>query len=150
MSGDDAGGAGPPISQAKAGEKTFTFADGSRLIWEREFDIYPVKKANAFRFRVEPADGMELYMGMQGHAAFVKYDRSVFAHVHPTGSVPMASLSIVQKTADDPHAAHRMHAALPPVISFPYGFPQAGDYRIFVQFKRGGQVYTGVFDTKVK
>jgi len=150
LSGDDAAGAGPGIDQAKEGEKTFTFADGSRLIWERELDVYPVKKAHAFRFRVEPGNDMELYMGMQGHAAFVKYDRSVFAHVHPTGSVPMASLSIVQKTADDPHAAHRMHAAIPAEFSFPYGFPTAGDYRIFVQFKRAGQIYTGVFDTKVK
>jgi hypothetical protein len=155
LSGDDAAGAGPGVGDAKAAEKTFAFADGSRLIWERELDVYPTRKPHAFRFRVEGADAkpvtdMELYMGMQGHAAFVKHDRAVFAHVHPTGSVPMASLGIVQKTAEDPHAAHRMHASLPSEVSFPYGFPQPGDYRIFVQFKRAGAVYTGVFDTKVK
>jgi hypothetical protein len=155
LAGDDAAGAGPGIADAKATEKAFAFADGSRLIWERELDVYPTRKPHAFRFRVEGADGkpvtdMELYMGMQGHAAFVKHDRSVFAHVHPTGSVPMASLGIVQKATEDPHATHRMHAALPSEVSFPYGFPQTGDYRIFVQFKRAGQVYTGVFDTKVR
>ena len=50
-----------------------------------------------FRFRVEdakgqPAGGMELYMGMPGHAAFVRDDFQVFAHVHPSGSAPMAAL----------------------------------------------------------
>jgi hypothetical protein len=34
-------------------------------------------------------------------------------------------------------------------VSFPYGFPKAGEYRIFVQVKRGGQIETGVFDTEV-
>ena len=42
-----------------------------------------------------PAD-MQLYMGMAGHAAFVATDGSVFAHVHPSGSVPMAALGLAQ------------------------------------------------------
>ena len=37
----------------------------------------------------------------------------------------------------------------PSVISLPYEFPTAGDYRIWVQFKTGGQVLTAVFDTSV-
>jgi len=35
-------------------------------------------------------------------------------------------------------------------VSFPYGFPKAGDYRIFVQVKRAGRVETGVFDAQVE
>jgi hypothetical protein len=41
---------------------------------------------------------------------------------------------------------------LPPAddfISFPYEFPQAGVYRIWVQVKIGGRIMTGVFDTEV-
>jgi hypothetical protein len=36
-----------------------------------------------------------------------------------------------------------------PEVSFPYGFPKAGEYRIFVQIKRAGHIETGVFDTEV-
>jgi hypothetical protein len=39
---------------------------------------------------------------------------------------------------------------LPSEVRFPYGFPQPGDYRIFVQIKRAGRVETGVFDAHVK
>ena len=35
-------------------------------------------------------------------------------------------------------------------VSFPYGFPSAGDYRVFIQMKHGGTVETGVFDAKVQ
>ena len=74
-------------------------------------------------------------------------NRSVFAHVHPSGSVPMAMLGL---TNPDPHAAHTMQSgALPAVVSFPYGFPSPGEYRIFVQAKRGGRIETGIFDAKV-
>jgi hypothetical protein len=87
-------------------------------------------------------------MGMQGHAAFVKTDRTVFAHVHPSGSVSMAALALTQTPTTDPHASHRMGVGLPAEVSFPYGLPQPGDYRIFVQVKRAGKVETGVFDAR--
>src|SRR5207245_137530 len=113
-----------------------------------------------FRFRVEdatskPAGDLELYMGMPGHAEFMRDDFQVFAHVHPSGSVPMAALSIAQEQtsggASGMQAMHATHAAaLPADVSFPYGFPQPGNYRIFVQVKRAGKVETGIFDTRVE
>jgi len=39
--------------------------------------------------------------------------------------------------------------SLPPQVSFPYGFPSAGTYRIFVQLKHDGQIETAVFDAQV-
>ena len=44
-----------------------------------------------------------------------------------------------------------MHeTALSNEVTFPYGFPQPGDYRLFVQIKRNGRVQTGVFDAHVE
>src|SRR5262245_37833859 len=109
-------------------------------------------RAGWFRFRIEDAAGvaqpLEPYMGMMGHAALVRTDGSVFAHIHPSGSVPMASVAALDGAPSDAHAAHRM-AAGATEVAFPYGFPRAGDYRIFVQVKRAGRIETGVFDARV-
>jgi hypothetical protein len=35
-------------------------------------------------------------------------------------------------------------------VAFPYGFPQPGDYRLFVQVKRKNQIQTGIFDAHVE
>lgn len=123
-----------------------------RIVWEQQGEPIIAGQLKVFTFRVEdengrPARDLELYMGMPGHAIFVKRDRSVFAHIHPGGSVPVAALAITSPQAASGHASHQ--ASLPPVVSFPYGFPVAGEYRIFVQVKRGGQVQTEAFDADV-
>jgi hypothetical protein len=103
-----------------------------------------------------PARDLELYMGMPGHAVFVRRDRQVFAHVHPSGSAPMAAMQIGQRAltsgSDAPmdHQSHQQQApALSSTVTFPYGLPQPGDYRIFVQVKRAGRIETAAFDTHV-
>jgi hypothetical protein len=91
----------------------------------------------------------------------VSADMSVFAHIHPAGSASMAALELangggaVGSAAMGGSMAGRMTmmmtpATLEPQVSFPYGFPKAGEYRIFVQVKRVGQVETGVFDAHVQ
>jgi hypothetical protein len=123
-----------------------------------------------FKFRLEDTNGksvanLEPYMGMAGHAEFVRSDLSVFAHVHPDGSVPMAAVQLADATlaknagaaaADSSSAKSEMNMpgmAMGPIgaeVSFPYGFPKPGFYRIFIQVKYNGRVETGVFDTQVK
>jgi len=149
LDGDNATGSGPATF-----EPARTIApldDGARMVWLRDDAPYRARRAGWFRFRVEDAAGaaqpLEPYMGMMGHAAFVRRDGSTFAHVHPTGSVPMASIMALDG-AGDGNAMAAMHAvpAGATEVAFPYGFPRAGDYRIFVQVKRAGHIETGVFD----
>ena len=123
---------------------------GGRIEWIRDDAPLVTKRLTLFTFRIDdengkPAEDLELYMGMPGHALFVKKDRRVFAHVHPSGSAPMAALQIAMPST----SMHAHQGGLPPAVTFPYGFPEAGDYRIFVQVKRRGTVVTGAFDAHV-
>jgi hypothetical protein len=94
---------------------------------------------------------------MAGHAEFVSSDMTVFAHVHPAGSVSMAALELTRGstgiTAMSPDAAMPGMAmasgALPPEVRFPYGFPKPGDYRIFVEVRTANGVQTAAFDAHV-
>jgi hypothetical protein len=96
-------------------------------------------------------------MGMAAHAEVVSSDLSVFAHIHPAGSVSMAALELAQAGlagAGRKEMSMPMDAAasgpLPAEFGFPYGFPHPGDYRIFVQVKRAGKVQTAAFDARVE
>jgi hypothetical protein len=147
LSGDDATGVAPPLG-AEQSRTISPMRDGYRMVWVNGTDPLKAHEAKQFTFRVEdaagnPAGDMQLYMGMVGHAEFLSDDGTVFAHVHPDGSVPMASLMLTRMPME--HA----HGNVPAVVSFPYGFPKPGNYRIFVQMQRNGHPETGVFDARV-
>lgn len=162
--GDDSAWVGArlpaPISETTVAD----LPDGARVVWERDADTLKANVPTSFKFRVEEKDGsaargLEPYMGMAAHAQVVCSDLSVFAHIHPAGSISMASLDMAQarlmgqdSTGGSGMVMGNAHssAALPPKFSFPYGFPHAGDYRVFVQIKRSGQVQTAVFDAHVQ
>ena len=150
LDGDNATGSAPAAFDPT--RSAAPLDGGARMVWLRDDAPVRARKAGWFRFHVEDAGGaaqpLEPYMGMMGHAAFVGRDGSTFAHVHPTGSVPMAAMMALDGTPADADAMAKLHAtpAGATDVSFPYGFPQAGDYRIFVQVKRAGHIETGVFD----
>jgi len=148
LSGDDAQAETRPVGGAPLGD-TFPLPDGYRMRWLHEAGALHAREGSQFRFELLTADGsaprdMELYMGMAGHAAFVKTDGSVFAHIHPNGTVSMAALMLAQGMK--PGMAMAEETGVPNAVSFPYGLPAPGAYRIFVQMKHGGTVETGVFD----
>jgi hypothetical protein len=149
---------------------TATLPDGYEMIWERGSAPFTSNHFVWLRFRLETPDGKpvsdsEPYMGMAGHAEIVNSDRSVFAHIHPDGSVAMAALELTQKNSATGNSSGSAQAganasgemggmdmSMTPrsaEVSFPYGFPKSGEYRLFIQMKRGGTIETGVFDTLV-
>ncbi|HEY2548230.1 MAG TPA: hypothetical protein VGI46_19315 [Candidatus Acidoferrum sp.] len=164
LAGDDSTWTGAPLTAQASAETVAQLADGGRVVWEKETVPLLANSAMVFRFRVEdkdekPATDVEPYMGMAGHAEFVNSDMSVFAHIHPAGSVSMAALDLANsgRVTDDTRAVMAPGMAMPaanaslePEVSFPYGFPKPGEYRIFVQIKRAGHVETGVFDAHVQ
>ena len=176
LSGDDSTAAAAPIPAGSQNAKDANaslislLSDGMRMIWERAPGPLPANQLLWFKFRVEDAKGkpvksLEPYMGMAGHAEFVRSDLSVFAHVHPDGSVPMAAVQLADATLParlgagaGSNASVKPEMIMPgmamgpigPEVSFPYGFPKPGVYRIFVQVKYNGRVETGVFDAEVK
>ena len=110
---------------------------------------------------------LEHYMGMAGHLIVRRDDGAVFTHLHPSGSYSMSAQQLFALRADgraplraagakdepicklpayDPVATNLLHADL----SFPYVFPQAGPYRLWVQVKVGGEILTGVFDVRIR
>ena len=135
---------------------------GGRMIWDRP-DTLHAGRALTLRFHVvdgngAPAQDLEPYMGMVAHAEIVRADMSVFAHVHPDGSVPMAALELARGGGDmagmpgmvAPAASGAPATTISPDLSFPFGFPQPGSYRVFVQIKRSGHIETGAFDALVE
>jgi hypothetical protein len=171
LSRDDSQASEGPLTPTKDDATVAQLPDGGHMIWERDASPLRANVPTSFRFRIEDRNGraaqdLEPYMGMAGHAAFVRSDCSVFAHIHPAGSVSMAALQLAQASlppapsrTNEPQLANQsdFHPAMgmtmnvsSPEISFPYGFPKAGLYRIFVQAKRSGHVQTGVFDAHVE
>jgi hypothetical protein len=154
LKGDDAG-----ILDLVPADKVAQLSDGYRMVWERDSNNKPFKANQPywFRFRVEdkngkPAPDMEPYMGMAGHAVFLSADGNVFAHIHPAGSVSMAAVSLAEGQNQSSMAgmANMNHDTTTAEVSFPYGFPKAGEYRIFVQVKRAGKVETAEFVAKAE
>jgi hypothetical protein len=123
------------------------------MVWDKPAAL-TAGTAYGFTFRLldpagNPAADMQPYLGMAGHAAFVKTDGTVFAHTHPEGSAAMADVMLANASMDG-MAAMTPAGPIAPEVSFPYGFPTPGRYRIFIQMKHGGTVETGVFDAEAK
>jgi hypothetical protein len=140
-------------SSAAPSGATQRLEDGSTMTFEGD-GRFRTGDLGALRFTVRAADGSpaawEPYMGMRAHAAVLRDDGSVFVHLHPVGTVAMASQEAFARRSGEATAVdHAGHGAGPSGVSFPYAFPRPGRYRLFVQIKREGRVLTGSFEASV-
>jgi hypothetical protein len=129
-------------------------------------DPRPVAGApGALRFALHGVMGdsvrVEPYLGMTGHAVVVRQDGGVFIHLHPSGTTSMASeAAFTLRDRGDTTADGRLRlvdATMPMAaeqtlgeLSFPYAFPSAGRYRVWVQLRIRGRVRTAGWEVDVK
>jgi hypothetical protein len=171
------------VPPAAAANQVYDLPGGLRVVWKAHGPLRANQDAG-LQFEVldgagKPAD-LEPYMGMLSHAAVMRRDGKVFAHLHPSGNYSMAAqhyfmAKMAKETKgtgkDDAMAGmpgmegmagmagmdhskmggmmHEGESGHGGLISLPYEFPSPGEYRIWVQFKTGGRVLTGVFDAVV-
>jgi hypothetical protein len=155
-----------PASTTTAAE--YHLPDGAKVTWKSQRPVR-AKQDACLKFEVtdstsEPV-ALEPYMGMLCHAAVLRSDGSIFAHLHPAGNFSMAaqsffetklanetkseSLGPVSADAQD-HTMHHHHSgSANSSVYLPYEFPEPGNYRIWVQFKTNGRILTAVFDATV-
>lgn len=149
--GDDAMGLATPVPSFKPEQNVSVLPDGFQVAFDRPGEIR-ANTAYALRFHLLDPKGKAvtdpaLYMGMPGHAAILKLDGSVFAHIHPSGSASMAAMEMAGAASSSVPMQMEPASA---EVEFPYGFPTAGQYRVFVQMKHGATVETAPFDVRVE
>lgn len=159
---DDAwfvGGATPVSTSVRES----ALGDGAVITWAGDAQPF-VGRTGALRFTLRDKSGgpliVEPYLGMQAHAVVMRRDGKVFIHLHPSGTASMASpMAFALRDRGDTTAQGRLRldsmpmAASPAAplreLSFPYAFPSAGAYRVWVQLRMGGRVRTAAFDVDV-
>jgi len=132
----------------------------------------PVSLHFTVRTEKGPTPVLEPYLGMRGHLALRRDDGSVFTHLHPGGTASMAAMQLSALRAEGKAplrtGSKEPICNLPPLtigeepwlrgrtetetssVSFPYAFPKAGRYRMWVQVKINGEILTGVYDIEVQ
>lgn len=98
--------------------------------------LVPLKYSLADARTGEPVRDLEPYLGAWGHTLILNRDQSEYLHSHPTEMLP---------ATEDGGATSRGG----PEVEFKAMFPEAGDYRIWTQFQRGGKVSTVSFTVRV-
>ena len=122
-------------------------------------------QTGVLRFTLRGAMGepvrVEPYLGMPGHAVVMRQDGGVYIHLHPSGTSAMASeVAFALRDRGDTTADGRLRLAgtgMPMAteqtlaeIRFPYAFPSAGRYRVWVQLRVRGTVRTAGWDVDVR
>lgn len=164
LGSEDASATPQSISSVELGS-VYKLPDGYTMVWDKPATL-TANTPYSLVFHLldpqgKPAADMGPYLGMAGHAAFVKTDGTAFAHTHPDGSAAMPAVMLANESGSsmrnmsmngmaDASGMNMGAEPVAPTVMFPYGFPSAGAYRVFVQMRHGSTVETGVFDAKVQ
>jgi hypothetical protein len=160
---DDSWFAGTPARNARIA----LLADGSTMKWIGSNTPLVAAREAGLTFEIRNGDGsaarLEPYMGMQAHAVVARDDGSVFVHLHPLGTISMASQMAYElrqpgdsirgrlgKRISTEMSAMRGTTSDASAVSFPFAFPKAGSYRVWVQVRKDGRILTGAFDAVVR
>jgi len=116
-------------------------------------------------FEIRNSDGspatLEPYLGMAAHAVVARNDGSVFVHLHPLGTISIASQMAFELRQPGDTIRGKLGkriaagmSAMPAVsgssaVSFPFAFPKEGKYRVWVQVRKDGRILTAAFDASV-
>ncbi len=124
-----------------------------------------VLKARVTRPDGSPA-ALEPYLRMLGHAVVARDDRTVFAHLHPAGTLSMAATRVFATKlggeaggqAADANCGD-LEAVQPAVaaslrrsgeVGFPYVFPETGRYFLWIQVQVDGRIRTAPLEIEVE
>jgi hypothetical protein len=158
--GSEDASATPPAVSAEEFGPSYRLPDGYTMVWDKPVTL-TANTPYSLVFHLldpqgRPAAEMQPYLGMAGHAAFVKTDGTAFAHTHPDGSAAMPAVMLANESSGlsmngiaDTSAMNMNMEPVSSTVAFPYGFPSEGAYRVIIQMKHGSTVETGVFDANV-
>jgi hypothetical protein len=95
---DDSWFTGSAITESAA--PAYVFDDGARIVWKRGDAGLTERAERTLSFSLQDARGapltVEPYMGMAAHVVIASQDGSVFAHLHPYGSIRWRHFSILR------------------------------------------------------
>ena len=153
LDADDSWHVAPAPAFEETRAQVSALMDGSRMVFENAGDLVE-NRETALRFSVFTAAGrrtaLQPYMGMAGHAVVRRADGAVFTHLHPAGTISMAAQALLQRRDGDPQPMVTAGGPADAAVTFPYAFPRAGEYRVWMQVRSGGRVLTGEFAVRVK
>jgi hypothetical protein len=153
--------------ELKTDEKFEKTVDGLKFVMKPDADLVAGKEL-MLNFSVfdektnKPVTDLEKYLGEYAHFVIISQDLQKFVHAHPMskeehseGSHEMSKMNDANNKMDEskPHTHDDKtdtKGVSPSEVSAHTSFPQAGLFKVFAQFQRGGKVITVPFVVNVK
>lgn len=150
--------------ELKADEKLEKTVEGLKFVMKPDADLVAGKEL-MLNFSVsdaqtnKPVTDLEKYLGEYAHFVIISQDLQKFVHAHPMskeehsdGKHDMSKMN--EKSSDGHNHTHGdktdTKGASPSEVSAHTSFPQAGLFKVFAQFQRGGKVITVPFVVNIK